>query len=283
MLIITNRQFDPVTHNFSPTNSLNDYYHYCLYRGNKLYDIGRNSWLSELLEMKPTHLFIYIHGFNNQPEEDIIPQVRKMQSILDKFHSRSLVIPIIWPCDNDLGLVKDYWDDRKTARLSGLMLSDELMAMLDGIKANSQSELKISVIAHSMGNTVLLNCLHNLNKALSTSELPRLFENVFLMAPDIANDMLEDRKKGRSLMQSAKNVVCFYASDDYAMPASMIMNFDERFFTHRLGMYGPKTPVSGLEIIDCSGFNQQFDFPTGHTYFLDENSPVWERITRDLE
>ena len=23
-----------------------------------------------------------------------------------------LVVPVVWPCDNDLGIVKDYWDDQ---------------------------------------------------------------------------------------------------------------------------------------------------------------------------
>ena len=27
-------------------------------------------------------------------------------------------VPIVWPCDNDFGIVKDYWDDQKSADAS---------------------------------------------------------------------------------------------------------------------------------------------------------------------
>ena len=60
-------------------------------------------------------MLIYIHGFSNLPEH-VFKNVREFQSLCNKEkNGEVLVIPIIWPCDNDLGVVKDYWDDQKSA------------------------------------------------------------------------------------------------------------------------------------------------------------------------
>ena len=38
----------------------------------------------------------------------------EFQKLFDKKQKNEiLVIPLILPCDNDLGIVKDYWDDQK--------------------------------------------------------------------------------------------------------------------------------------------------------------------------
>ncbi|WP_204758373.1 hypothetical protein [Halomonas urmiana] len=55
-------------------------------------------------------MLIYIHGFSNLPE-DVFAAVREFQALCDASDpGEVLVVPLIWPCDHDLGIVKDYWD-----------------------------------------------------------------------------------------------------------------------------------------------------------------------------
>ena len=79
-------------------------------------EIGHQAFMQQLKVCKAQQLLIYIHGFSNLPEPDIFPRARKLQQLFDKKEKDLIeVVPMIWPCDNDLGVVKDYWDDQKSA------------------------------------------------------------------------------------------------------------------------------------------------------------------------
>ncbi len=61
-----------------------------------------------------TQILFYIHGFNSNMEPDIFKNTRVLQELFDE-QSKDLVlvIPIIWPCDDDsaIAIFDDYWDD----------------------------------------------------------------------------------------------------------------------------------------------------------------------------
>ena len=87
-------------------------------------EIGHQAFMQQLKVCKAQQLLIYIHGFSNLPEPDIFPRARKLQQLFDKKKKDLIeVVPIIWPCDNDLGVVKDYWDDQKSADYSAASLA----------------------------------------------------------------------------------------------------------------------------------------------------------------
>ena len=93
----------------SPSNSV----FFCERHGPDDYtEIGRKQLLETLRASKASQLLFFIHGFSNLPEPDIFPRVEKLQQMFDdREEDLVLVIPLIWPCDNDFGIVKDYWDD----------------------------------------------------------------------------------------------------------------------------------------------------------------------------
>ena len=64
----------------------------------------------------------------------------------------------------------------------------------------------------------------------------------------------------------------YYASDYMAMPASKISNLKNKIVSRRLGMTGPEDMnkvAQNVFAIDCDNFNNSYDFPKGHSYFLD--------------
>lgn len=76
----------------------------------------------KLKESRPKQILLYIHGFSNLPEENIFPTTKKLQTYFDsKEPDLVQVVPLIWPCDNDLGIIKDYWDDQKSADANALL------------------------------------------------------------------------------------------------------------------------------------------------------------------
>ena len=120
--------------------------------------------------------------------------------------------------------------------------------------------------------------------------VPQLFRNVFLVAADLVNHTLERDQEGRFIPDSARNVVVYYANDDLAMPASKLANLKSGTVSRRLGMTGPENlravPRNVYEA-DCDEFNNTFNPPKGHSYFLTapngDVSPVLEHIADAIE
>ena len=135
MLFITNRfpkgsiqtkagrKFEFDLKNNAPSNSV----FFCKRNADgSLTEVGGMNFLSELKGSKYRQIVLYIHGFSNLPDS-IFEAASEFQNLCDQKDAEEvLVVPVIWPCDNDLGIVKDYWDDQKSADGSALSLSRAL-------------------------------------------------------------------------------------------------------------------------------------------------------------
>ena len=237
-------------------------------------------------------LWLYIHGFSNLPEKDIFPRTRTLQRLCDeKRRGEVEVVPLIWPCDADFGIVKDYWDDQEAADASAFSFarllqrfhkwrkdeSDALdRARRDGtLRAGDGPCVKrINVLAHSMGNRVLRGALARWGHYYWSGRVPMLFRNTFMVAADVVNESLERGGAGRFICDCSRNVVVYYASDDLALRASKAANLKNGIASRRLGHSGPedmrKVP-SNVYAVDCDDFNMDYD-TMGHSYFLQDDS-----------
>ncbi|MEO5333147.1 MAG: alpha/beta hydrolase [Magnetococcus sp. YQC-5] len=243
--------------------------------------VGSDVMLKRLKDPKTArNILIYIHGFNNLPDE-ILDRAWKLQKLCNKAagedpEKQVEVIPIIWPCDNDIGIIKDYWDDQQAAKKSGISFSRLLARFMAWRSAKEQKEKpcykRINIISHSMGNFVLMRTLQEWGEAQGS--IPQIFRNVFMMAADIPNEALEDGEPGEYIPDAARNVVVYYAGDDMAMTASKVSNVKNLEFTRRLGHTGPermsKVPEN-VYAVDCDSFNNDADGLKGHAYFMDFN------------
>lgn len=263
----------------APSNSI-----YCCERQGKddYIEIGAYGLMSKLRDSKAQQLLFFIHGFSNLPEPDIFPRVEKLQQYFDqKEQDLVQVVPIIWPCDDDFGIVQDYWDDQKSADLSAFSFARALqffMTWRDKEPEQAPCLKRINILAHSMGNRVLRETLSVWNKYDLANGVPLLFRNTILMAADVVNETLEEGQDGRLISQSARNVSVYFASDDLALRSSKISNLKNKVASRRLGHTGPedmKKTQSNVYAIDCDNFNNQYDAPKGHSYFLnDQNNKI---------
>ena len=221
-----------------------------------------------------SQILFYLHGFNSQPETDIFPTAVRLQDLLDGLTgARIEVVPLIWPCDDDFGLLKDYWDDQDAAEMSGFAFGRAIGKFLDWRDAPSEDPpcLKhVNVLAHSMGNRVLRFALGKWSRDRGAP--PALFRNLFLMAADIANESLEPGEPGHAITRAARNVLVYHADDDFALRTSKLANLRRKVVTRRLGHTGPENPERtprNVVAVDCDAVNNRYD-PLGHTYFLDD-------------
>ncbi|MDT0501588.1 MULTISPECIES: alpha/beta hydrolase [unclassified Halomonas] len=268
-----NRNFTFDLNNNAASNSV----FYCERQGEKEYqEIGSSAFLQRLKEADVNQVLIYIHGFSNLPE-DVFVAVQEFQALCDETKpGEVLVVPLVWPCDNDLGIVKDYWDDQESADLSGFSFARVLQRFLDWREGEQFKQdpapclKRINVLAHSMGNRVLRETLRVWHKYSLPGGVPLLFRNTFLVAADIVNESLEEGRSGELIVHSSRNVTVYFASDDLALRASKASNLRNRIASRRLGHTGPEDMIRlprNVFAVDCDDVNTLYDFPKGHTYF----------------
>ena len=258
-------------------------------------EIMGNSFFARLKTHAARQLLLYIHGFSNLPDA-IFEAAAETQRLCDRqIAGEVLVVPMIWPCDDDLGVVKDYWDDQRSADASGQAFA-RVLGMFDrwrnDIKANPENDpclKRINLLSHSMGNRVLRETLCNWDDYDLADGVPMLFRNIFMVAADVVNETLHRDERGEVITHAARNVVVYYASDDLALRASKAANLRNRVASRRLGHTGPedmrRTP-DNVSAIDLDDVNTKYDLK-GHTYFRsdDNGNPgkVFEHIFDCIE
>ncbi len=262
------RKFDFNLDNNGASNSV----FFCERHGEEQYtEIGSLDFLQRLKDSGCKQILVYIHGFSNLPE-DVFPAVAEFQKLCDaKKKNEILVIPMIWPCDNDLGLIKDYWDDQKAADQSAFSFARVLEKFLAWRGSHDNICIKrINVLAHSMGNRVLRETLVAWNKYDLPQGVPLLFRNTFMVAADVVNETLHENEPGEVICHASRNVVVYHASDDLALRSSKVSNLKNKIASRRLGHSGPenidKTPRNVFSV-DCDDVNNKYDMPKGHSYF----------------
>jgi len=288
MLFITNRAFNEgnqtvidrtVTfdlNNNAPSNSV----YFCDRNNTNAYiEIGSQNFINCIQDAKYDQILLFIHGFNSLPEEKIFPRTELLQSLFNQQQLGSiLVIPIIWPCDNELGIVQDYWDDEKSADMSAFSLARALCKFTEWSTLQSKENLclkRINILAHSMGNRVLRESLKVWNQYDLARGIPQFFRNIFMTAADISNDSLQVGNTGEYICRASRNVCIYYASDDWALRSIKMIDSKGKIVSCRLGHTGPeninKVP-SNVYAFDCDNFNNIYDDPIGHTYFMTKDN-----------
>lgn len=269
MYFITNRQPKPNStdfefdlHNNAPSNQL-----YCCKRIvsqgvngeiSRYQEIGHKMLMNAMKTENCQHILWYIHGFNQLPEKNIFQDALHLQQRLG---TQMLVIPIIWPCDNDLGLARDYWDDQRAADMSVFAFS-RLLYKFFRWQEVAHCRKKMSILAHSMGNRVLRGTLQEFNDRYGVA---CLFEHIYMVAADLRQDTLHGH--GAVIRDFCKDLSIFYNKHDRALTASKLANLRHGFFSRRLGATGIHPDIKGIHEVDCS--HMIMSDPLGHNYYLE--------------
>jgi esterase/lipase superfamily enzyme len=152
------------------------------------------------------HAIVFVHGFNTTFDAAVY---RTAQISYDlKFDGISALYS--WPSKGALGLA-DYGYDRDSAGQAEPYLKRFLELVIQKSGATS-----ISLIAHSMGNQLLLPVLKDLKNATPAGVR---ISQIILAAPDVDRDRFEGL--ANEIKSIAKGVTLYAASNDRALNASM--------------------------------------------------------------
>jgi len=185
---------------------------------------------------------VFVHGFNVTFED----AARRTAQISYDLGFAGAAILYSWPSQGKLGLV-EYNKDGRNAELS----VPHFKAFLSQFSARTGVRT-IHVIAHSMGNRVVMKALAD--GSVSRSGGPIRIREVALMAPDI--DAAEFRRLAVAMQGSAHRVTLYASSKDAAMQAS-----------ERLSGY-PRAGEGGDQIVIMPGVIETIDSSTVDTSLL---------------
>lgn len=268
----TGRRFTFDTSNNAASNSL----FFCAAGPEEAHvEIGSPAFFERLRDTPCRQILLYVHGFNTPPA-GALERARHLQALADALQPGEVeVVALIWPTDDDPGVLRDYWDDQRSADLSGYAFARAFAKFVgwQTVMAATPCLKRINIIAHSMGTRVLRQGLYRWAKDDLPDGVPLLFRNTFLIASDVVNETLEEGHTGALMCHASRNVVVYHATDDLALRASKAANLRNRIASRRLGHTGPqhidRCPPN-VYSIDCDDMNLRYDPGMGHSYFFDD-------------
>ena len=127
----------------------------------------------------PNDVLVFVHGFDNT-FDDAVLRVAQLQYDL-QFPGHA--IAFCWPSQGSES-VDAYKADADQAESSAAALADLLRTLLAATAAGGDSKPpQIHLIAHSMGNRILLNAMYDLASSGAFKDRAKPFGQIILAAP----------------------------------------------------------------------------------------------------
>lgn len=241
--------------------------------------LGSKAMFLELHELmcSTTDVVVFIHGFNVSWNA-AVASAGALQEMLNaspvRDGSRNVqVVLFSWPSDGMALPYVSYKSDRTEARGSGYAFARGILKLRDFLAAMRDVEGRrlapcrqdIHLLCHSMGNYVLQNTVERIADFTPGSTMPRIFEHVFMCAPDVDDNVLEPAEPLGMIHELTRSVTVYHNRGDKAMYVSDYTKGN----AERLGTNGCARPAlvhNKVHQVDCSGVvNETFD---EHGYHL---------------
>ena len=214
---------------------------------------------------------IFVHGFD-VGWWDAVVSAMSLEFMLNRREKRVRVVLFTWPSDGRKIPWWSYFSDRTDAKGSGraagrafLKLRDYLIEARQGSRDGTREPCdgSIHLLCHSMGNYVLQSALNRIHTFSPSGKLPRIFDHIFMCAPDVADDVFERGNPMHHLPEMARSVTVYHNRGDLSMPVSDYTKGN----TDRLGWGGPNRPADldgRVHAVDCSPIVKGF---IEHSYY----------------
>lgn len=188
---------------------------------------------------------VFIHGFNIDFEEAAL----RTAQIASDLQVPGIAAFYSWPSKG--GSVLSYAADEASIEAS----EGQITEFLTHFAADSGAE-RVDILAHSMGNRVLLRSLQRImQQATHVGRVP--FGQLLLAAPDIDADLF--RNLANVYAQLGQHTTLYVSSKDKALAASGIVHDYPR-----AGYAPPVTVIPGIDTIEVSNIDLTF---LGHGYY----------------
>lgn len=199
--------------------------------------------LHELLaDAADDDVLVYVHGYNNRFEEAL----QRAAQLKHEMGFEGSVIAFCWPSLGETFVTRSIEAAQENPSLLDRMVSPLSKPYLRDLKAAADSQpaftrllkhllerrresggsARIHLLAHSMGNRLMLGSLHELELAGAFCEEPQAIENVILFAPDVS---VEDFQCWRgAATRASRRLTHYYSTEDIPLLLSQKVNRDRR-------------------------------------------------------
>jgi esterase/lipase superfamily enzyme/tetratricopeptide (TPR) repeat protein len=208
-----------------------------------------------------SQVYVFVHGYNVSFEN----AVRRAAQIAYDLSFDSAPFLFSWPSRDSMW---SYWYDRESAALA----ASHLKAFLEDVVVGTGAK-RIHLIAHSMGNQVLLDALEKI--ALSSAGSGRRWPlaEIVMHAPDV------DRDRFNQLIKATRhlgmNVTLYASANDKALSVSS-------WISGLIGRAGAlPVIVNGVETIDITAAGSSF-LGLNHDVYV-TNPKIFDDMRRLLE
>lgn len=199
-------------------------------------------------------MVIFIHGFNvpfNQA-------VRRTAQIAYDTNFKGIPMLFSWPSDGEL---TGYMSDREDATWS----VQHMEKFLDDIIKKTRTR-KIHLIAHSMGNQVLIGALNRIALKRKPSA-ESLFGNIIFAAPDFDAELFKHQIASQ-VVTLADTMTIYTSKKDTALTLSTKVNKAQR-----LGL--TITKLDNINLIDASNIEvSPWSVPSFHSYYATKEKVI---------
>jgi esterase/lipase superfamily enzyme len=255
----------------------------------KALDFRSNSstkwFLSLKKEMEQSKdVLIFIHGYNVSWEE-AVGSALSLQLMINrnkKPEQKEIIIVLFsWPSDGSIMPFAAYKSDRSDARDSAQAVGRGFLKLRDFIgklQLNSDKTefkpcgQKIHLLCHSMGNYVLQNALKKLIGYSDGSRMSRIFDNIFLCAADVDDDVLEKDNKMEKVHELCNRLTIYYNNEDIGMYISDYTKGHPQRLGHT-GLAHPQLAHNKIHQVDCTPVVKGI---VEHSYYL------WGMVNNDI-
>jgi len=233
-----------------------------------------------------TDVLLYIHGFNVS-WHDAVGSALSLQEMLshcpDKDPAQHVqVVLFTWPSDGMALPFVSYKSDRSEAAGSGNAIGRGILKVRDFLASLRRDNTMLCkqdlhLLCHSMGNYLLQNALERCDAFTPGNALPRLFEHIFLCAPDVDDTALETEQPLARLHELARSVTVYHNRGDVALVVSDYTKGNP----DRLGSNGAARPSlvhHKVHQVDCSSIVKGL---VEHSYYLVGNTNADIRMSID--
>jgi esterase/lipase superfamily enzyme len=215
--------------------------------------------IKEAMEGK-SDLLLYIHGFNVSWQE-AVGSAAALQEMLNNSRCRDpqqsvLVVLFTWPSDGQALPFVSYKSDRSEAKGSSGAFGRGLLKLRDFLfevckTTGNPCGRNIHLLCHSMGNYLLQEALQRIDDFTPGNALPRIFDQIFMCAPDVDDTVFEPDQLLMRLPELARCVTVYHNRQDKAMFISDYTKGNPE----RLGCNGAARPGqlhNKIQQVDCT-------------------------------
>lgn len=238
--------------------------------------LGSKAMFAEIkaaMEAK-TDILLYIHGFNVSWQDAVCSALAQQEMLnacrLKDSKQDVLLVLFTWPSNGQALPFVSYKSDRSEAKGSSGAFGRGLLKLRDFLfeickLTGSQCGQNIHLLCHSMGNYLLQEAIQRVDDNTPGNSLPRIFEHIFMCAPDVDDTVFELGKPMARLPELARCVTIYHNRQDKAMCISDYTKGNPE----RLGCSGAARPGqlhNKVNQVDCTPVVQGEDF-VEHSYY----------------